>query len=67
MGLEERVGEHVELDGVAYDSHAGATIEVDGVPIYLDGVRQWPSGVYGTPTTVRGTLRRRRADHRAGG
>ena len=37
MGLEERVGEHVELDGVAYDSHAGATIEVDGVPIYLDG------------------------------
>jgi hypothetical protein len=59
MALDDRIGEQVELDGVAYDSHQGAIIEVDGVAVYLAGVKQWPSGTYGAPATVRGTLDRR--------
>ncbi len=59
MNLADHVGEQVELNGIAYDAHAGAIVEVEGVPVYLEGVEQWPPGAFGVATRVTGRLTRR--------
>jgi hypothetical protein len=58
MTLADRLGEQVELQGIAYNAHAGAIVEVDGVPVYLSGIKRWPRGVYGVAATVSGRLTR---------
>jgi hypothetical protein len=59
MNLADHLEENVELQGIAYDAHAGAIVEVDGVTVYLEGVERWPRGAYGVATTVTGRLTRR--------
>lgn len=55
---EDRLGQEVTLEGVAYDDKVGARLELPGDSIWLDR-KAWPAGTYGHRVRVTGVVIRR--------
>lgn len=55
---EDRLGQEVTLEGVAYDAKLGALLELPGDSIWLDR-EAWPAGYHGKRVRVTGVVIRR--------
>lgn len=61
-GDDSRLGQRVEVAGLAYPAAAGPLVEAeDGGSYYLDGVGDWSDDMIGKRVVVTGTLRLRPA------
>jgi hypothetical protein len=58
--LEAQVGQRVTLTGAAQNAAAGASVLVDGWPVYIGGLSRWPADLAGRELDVTGTLVRTR-------
>jgi hypothetical protein len=53
---DDRIGQRIEIEGQAYPSPAGATVDTGGGWYYLDGV-SWSHDVIGKRVRASGVLR----------
>jgi hypothetical protein len=58
--LEAQVGQRVTLTGTAQNAAAGASVLVEGWPVYVGGLSRWPAELVGRRLDVSGTLVRTR-------
>ena len=54
--LEAQVGQRVTLTGAAQNAAAGASLLVEGWPVYIGGLSRWPADLAGRELDVTGTL-----------
>jgi hypothetical protein len=54
--LETQVGQRATLTGTAQNAAAGASLLVDGWPVYIGGLSRWPADLAGRKLDVTGTL-----------
>ena len=58
--LEAQVGQRVTLTGTAQNAAAGASVLIEGWPVYIGGLSRWPADLAGHELDVTGTLVRTR-------
>jgi hypothetical protein len=58
---DDRIDQHIEVEGQAYPSAAGATVHTGEQSYYLGGGVSWDTGMIGKRVRVSGLLRLRRA------
>ncbi len=54
--LARWVGKRIEVEGIATDDPAGATVLVERTPVYVDEMTAWPPLIEGHRTWVSGRL-----------
>ena len=56
---EERLGQVVTVEGVAYNARLGAMVDADAGPIWIDGIMRWPDALWHQRIRATGTVGKR--------